>query len=87
MQVISNNVDRVVVEISRPPSGLIVPGHLAAAVFRLLVYRDPELSQYEVVVPEVCSTLQYLQGTWIVAAYYMSFFSILFRSGQRGEIS
>ena len=59
-------------------SGLIVPGHLASAIFRLLV-ANSQLWEYEALVPELCSTLQYFQGTWIVVCFYMSVNSILFR--------
>ena len=59
--------------------GLLIPSHLASAIFRLLVSRFSYFSEYQTIVPEVCASLQYFQGTWIVIGFYMSVNAILFR--------
>ena len=62
------------------PLGLLVPFHLASAIFRLSVSQFPDsLSDYQSLVPEICSSMQYLQATWIASWYYMSVSSIIFR--------
>ena len=60
-------------------AGLIVPFHLAAAIFRLLLETRPGLEESEPVIPVLCSTLQYLQSTWLVSSYYMLSWAVVFR--------
>ena len=62
------------------PLGVLIPFHLASAIFRLSVSQFPDFfSDYQRLVPEICSSMQYLQATWIASWYYMSVVSITFR--------
>ena len=63
-----------------------MPFDLAEAILRVLIETYPiSFEEYEENIPELCSSLQQLDVTWVCPAYYMSIGAIIYRwLGKRG---